>query len=99
MNVVGTTFRQADLPEYLLARAFLGPATPARLGKACERHCRAWALLHVFRPWHRGGPHPPCLMTSERTRVPSLFIHVNGLTTSTGFVEIFSPRMFSNTLP
>jgi hypothetical protein len=20
--------------------------------KACERHCRAWALLHNFRPWH-----------------------------------------------
>ena len=30
-------------------------------------------------------------MTSARTRVPSLFIHENGLTTSTGFVEIFSP--------
>ena len=21
-------------------------------GGACERHCRAWALLHDFRPWH-----------------------------------------------
>jgi hypothetical protein len=21
-------------------------------GQACERHCRAWALLHNFRPWH-----------------------------------------------
>jgi hypothetical protein len=21
-------------------------------GRACERHCRAWALLHNFRPWH-----------------------------------------------
>lgn len=20
--------------------------------RACERHCRAWALLHNFRPWH-----------------------------------------------
>jgi hypothetical protein len=33
--------------------------------EACERHCRAWALLHNFRPWHpataraNGGWHSP----------------------------------------
>ena len=34
-----------------------------------------------------------------RIRFPSLSIQENGRMTSTGFVEIFSPRMFSNTVP
>jgi len=35
-SLVGTTVRTAELPEHLLG----------------EQHCRAWALLHNFTPWH-----------------------------------------------
>jgi hypothetical protein len=34
--------------------------------EACERHCRAWALLHNFRPWH-----PATARANERWRSPA----------------------------
>jgi hypothetical protein len=34
--------------------------------KACERHCRAWALLHNFRPWH-----PATARANEGWRSPA----------------------------
>jgi len=54
---VGTTVRRAELPEDLLAdehhqtrdgqKGHLH-GSPA----ACDQHCRAWALLDNFAPWH-----------------------------------------------
>jgi hypothetical protein len=35
-------------------------------GRACERHCRAWALLHNFRPWH-----PATARANEGWRSPA----------------------------
>ena len=43
-----------------------GRATPARLGGACERHCRAWALLHDFGPWR-----PATARANEGRRSPA----------------------------
>lgn len=34
--------------------------------QACERHCRAWALLHNFRPWH-----PATTRANEGWRSPA----------------------------
>ena len=49
-----------------MGRYFEGGQHPHGSGGACERHCRAWALLHDFGPWR-----PATARANEGRRSPA----------------------------
>src|SRR5262249_5949700 len=46
------TSNMLDRVMRLMHRYFDGGQHLHGSAKACAQHCRAWALLHNFRPWH-----------------------------------------------
>ena len=74
-------------------------------------HASATGTVTSIEPWpHPDGSSCPAIRIARHSfrrlqriyrlsRLPFLSSQVNGFTTSTGLVLIFSPRMFSNTVP
>ena len=81
--------RQERLSSRRNERPLCGTSRSTRREKdrRCEVHFLAPPVCHFT---NSGGDHPP--------RFPS-FTHGNGVTISTGLVEIFSPRMLSKIVP